>query len=236
MVHGGLVSIYLLQLQNGAVYVGKTSNPQQREAEHCDPNNHHVAWVSRHGPPLGHLLVQEEVPEEHSSGAEDRLTAKQMWHLGVNKVRGGMKTCARDYTLDDLYELKSYIGHQLNKDFAEVEQRLRSQLTHTSPRSPAAGRRRDYAAPRRLEGGGARFHPYAPQSVERCVTCRAPKSNGPDKPKCYECWKAAQQESSGGSDEEDVEDEDEEESFGEESDDGDEFEEFDDDDEFDDAY
>ena len=79
--------LYVLQLQNGKYYVGKTADINRRYAEH--KAGHGSAWTSMHRP----IKIMEVRPlkDEHD---ENNTTKDLMKKYGVDNVRGGSYTQA----------------------------------------------------------------------------------------------------------------------------------------------
>ena len=77
--------LYVLQLQNGKYYVGKSANPAARYKQHKDGNG--AAWTQKHKPVK--FLETRSLNSEHD---ENNLTKDLMKTHGVNNVRGGSYT------------------------------------------------------------------------------------------------------------------------------------------------
>jgi predicted GIY-YIG superfamily endonuclease len=75
-------NIYILQLQGGKYYVGKSDNPTKRFQEHLDGNG--SAWTRKYRP----ISIEKVIPNA-SSFDEDRYTKEYMMRYGINNVRGG---------------------------------------------------------------------------------------------------------------------------------------------------
>lgn len=77
-----MVYIYILQLEQGRYYVGKTNNPQFRLEQHF--NSTGSIWTTKYKP----LSVLEMINncDEYD---EDKYTRKYMDKFGVDNVRGG---------------------------------------------------------------------------------------------------------------------------------------------------
>jgi len=75
--------IYVLQLQHGCFYVGKSDNPQKRLLQH--KNNRGSAWTRLHKPVR--LIKKIKMT---STLQEDQITEELMKKKGIDKVRGGM--------------------------------------------------------------------------------------------------------------------------------------------------
>ena len=80
--------IYVLQLQHGCFYVGKSDNPQKRLLQH--KNNQGSAWTRLHKPVR--LIKKIKMT---STLQEDQITEELMKKKGIDKVRGGMY-CQKD--------------------------------------------------------------------------------------------------------------------------------------------
>ena len=77
-----MVFIYVLQLQGGKYYIGKTENQQFRLDEHFNSNG--SVWTSLYKP----IKVLEIIPNCDNYD-EDKYTIKFMDQYGINNVRGG---------------------------------------------------------------------------------------------------------------------------------------------------
>jgi predicted GIY-YIG superfamily endonuclease len=75
-------NIYILRLQNGCWYVGKSSNPMKRFEEHLQGQG--SAWTVLHKP-----IACEKVISNASAFDEDKYTKEYMAKYGIDKVRGG---------------------------------------------------------------------------------------------------------------------------------------------------
>jgi len=77
-----MVYIYILQLEQGRYYVGKTNNPQFRLEQHF--NSTGSIWTTKYKP----LSVLEMI-NDCDEYDEDKYTRKYMDKFGVDNVRGG---------------------------------------------------------------------------------------------------------------------------------------------------
>jgi predicted GIY-YIG superfamily endonuclease len=84
-------NIYILKLEGGRYYVGKSDNPMKRYHEHC--NGSGSAWTKKYKP-----IGLEKSIEKTSPFDEDRYVKEYMAKYGIDKVRGGA------YVLIDLPE------------------------------------------------------------------------------------------------------------------------------------
>ena len=75
-------SIYILKLQNGKYYVGKSDNPMIRYQEHLNGNG--SAWTNKYKP-----ITVEKIIENASNFDEDKYTKEYMANFGIDNVRGG---------------------------------------------------------------------------------------------------------------------------------------------------
>jgi hypothetical protein len=120
--------VYTRRLKGGCVYVGKTIDPTSRRLWHeLKPPR----WVERHGLEVdnGELLVVGQTTRDAASGLESLWTARLMWAIGVNKVRGGDKCDWEDYTTTDIGHLAQFLRHYLNNvSFEEIDKRLSREL------------------------------------------------------------------------------------------------------------
>jgi hypothetical protein len=77
-----MVFIYILQLQQGKYYVGKTTNPSFRIDSHFNANG--SAWTKKYAP----IKVLELIPDCDDYD-EDKYTKIYMDRYGIDNVRGG---------------------------------------------------------------------------------------------------------------------------------------------------
>ena len=82
-------NIYILKLQEGRFYVGKTENPMKRYQEHL--NGSGSSWTRKYKP-----IGIEKIHENASPFEEDRYVKEYMAKHGMEKVRGGA------YVLEEL--------------------------------------------------------------------------------------------------------------------------------------
>ena len=75
--------IYILQLQHGCFYVGKSDNPYKRLTQH--KNGRGSAWTRLHKP-----IRMVKKRKMTSTLQEDQITEEWMKKKGIDKVRGGM--------------------------------------------------------------------------------------------------------------------------------------------------
>jgi len=77
-----MVFIYILQLEQGKYYVGKTTNPSFRIDKHFTSNG--SSWTKKYKP----ILILEII-QNCDDYDEDKYTIKYMEKYGINNVRGG---------------------------------------------------------------------------------------------------------------------------------------------------
>lgn len=77
-----MVFIYVLQLEEGKYYVGKTNNPQFRLESHFNSNG--SAWTKLYKP-----LKLIELKPDCDDYDEDKITRQYMDKYGIENVRGG---------------------------------------------------------------------------------------------------------------------------------------------------
>lgn len=80
-----MVYIYVLKLQNGKYYVGKTSNPKFRIENHFNSNG--SEWTKKYKP----ITLLELIPNCDDYD-EDKYTKMYMDKYGIDNVRGGSYT------------------------------------------------------------------------------------------------------------------------------------------------
>jgi predicted GIY-YIG superfamily endonuclease len=84
-------NIYILRLEGGKYYVGKTDNPTKRYNEHVSGKG--SAWTRKHKP-----VAFETIIPNASAFDEDKYTKEYMLKYGIDNVRGGSYV---QITLDD---------------------------------------------------------------------------------------------------------------------------------------
>jgi cellular nucleic acid-binding protein len=77
-----MVFIYILQLQNGKYYVGKTSNPSFRLEQHFNAEG--SSWTKKYKP----ISLIDIIPDCDDYD-EDKYTIQFMERYGINNTRGG---------------------------------------------------------------------------------------------------------------------------------------------------
>jgi len=75
-------NIYILRLEGGRFYVGKSDNVMNRYQEHLNGNG--SAWTRKYRP-----VALEKTIKNVSSFEEDKITKEYMSKYGIDKVRGG---------------------------------------------------------------------------------------------------------------------------------------------------
>ena len=75
-------SIYILKLEDGKYYIGKSANVERRFADHISGNG--SAWTRKHAP-----IEIEKVIKNISNFDEDKFTKEYMAIHGIDNVRGG---------------------------------------------------------------------------------------------------------------------------------------------------
>ena len=79
-----MVYIYILQLEQGKYYIGKTNNPQFRIENHFNFNGSASAWTTKYKP----IKIIKIIPNCDDYD-EDKYTRIYMDNYGINNVRGG---------------------------------------------------------------------------------------------------------------------------------------------------
>lgn len=75
-------NIYILRLEGGNYYIGKSNDVMSRYQQHLNGNG--SAWTRKHKP-----ISVERVIEKASPFDEDKYTKEYMSKYGIDKVRGG---------------------------------------------------------------------------------------------------------------------------------------------------
>jgi hypothetical protein len=97
--------IYVLELQSGYVYVGKTSNVARRLKQHMDGLG---ARFTKRFKPTGRLLARIGTLHGVGDGPERDETLRQMYALGPERVRG-WKFCGAKLSIANLREIEENI-------------------------------------------------------------------------------------------------------------------------------
>jgi hypothetical protein len=103
-------SIYVLELEGGFIYVGKSNNVEHRINQHM---NKRGAVFTRMHPPTGKILCREGSLEGDGDGPERDETLRQMHKHGPRKVRG-WKYCNRTVSSTELKDIESNIREMLD--------------------------------------------------------------------------------------------------------------------------
>lgn len=88
-------NIYILKLQGGNYYIGKSSDPQARIQQHFEGRG--SGWTQLHKP-----VKVEKIIKGTSAFDEDRYVKEYMAKHGINKVRGGSYVAAN---LNEIQEI-----------------------------------------------------------------------------------------------------------------------------------
>jgi predicted GIY-YIG superfamily endonuclease len=75
-------NIYVIRLEGGRYYIGKSDNVMNRYQQHLNGNG--SAWTRKYKP-----VSLEKIIENVSSFEEDKITKEYMSKYGIDKVRGG---------------------------------------------------------------------------------------------------------------------------------------------------
>lgn len=111
-------NIYILKLQEGRYYVGKSENPMKRYQEHM--NGSGSAWTKKYKP-----IGVEKIIENQTDFDEDKWVKVYMSKHGMEKVRGG-----------------AYTGLELSE---EQEDMLRNELRATTNKCLKCGKEGHFA-------------------------------------------------------------------------------------------
>lgn len=95
-------NLYVLKLEGGRRYVGKSENPQKRIQQHFDGKG--SVWTKKHKP----ISVEKIIPNV-SHFDEDKVTKEMMSKYGIDKVRGGSYTSEKLSTSQ-----KTHLEHEIN--------------------------------------------------------------------------------------------------------------------------
>lgn len=97
-----MICIYVLKLEQGKYYIGKTNNPQFRLETHFNYNG--SAWTQKYKP-----LKVIKILQNKDDYDEDKYTRQYMDKYGIANVRGGsfVKVTLDKSTLDVLEQMKN---------------------------------------------------------------------------------------------------------------------------------
>ncbi|CAM9106865.1 unnamed protein product [Sphacelaria rigidula] len=95
-----MCEVYVLRLEGGKFYVGKTNNVSKRYREHL-AGYKSSSWTRKYKP-----ISIEEVYSDADSLDEDKITVKYMMAHGIENVRGGPYVSIKlpDETLRDIVQ------------------------------------------------------------------------------------------------------------------------------------
>jgi predicted GIY-YIG superfamily endonuclease len=90
-------NVYVLRLEGGRYYVGKSHDIMFRYRQHLDGNG--SAWTRKYKPVLLDMMLENVSPFE-----EDKITKEFMAKYGIDKVRGGSyaEVHLSDYQIESL--------------------------------------------------------------------------------------------------------------------------------------
>lgn len=97
--------VYVLELEEGYIYVGKSKDPIKRIQQHFTGSG--AAFTKAH-PPTGRLMKRLGSLEGEGDGPERDETLRWMYKLGPERVRG-WKYCTAKLTKADLKEVEANI-------------------------------------------------------------------------------------------------------------------------------
>ncbi len=97
-----MVFIYVLQLEKGKYYIGKTNNPKIRLNNHFNSNG--SEWTKKYKP-----IKVLEIKSDCDDYDEDKITIQYMDKYGINNVRGGSFVSIKleKYALDTLQKMSN---------------------------------------------------------------------------------------------------------------------------------
>ena len=106
-----MTSIYILKLDKGKYYVGKSNHVRKKYNEHLSGNG--VAWTRLYKPISIHRIIKHESPFH-----EDKITKEYMFLYGIHNVRGGSYVEVELQT----FQLRILYSHFVNavKEFTVV--------------------------------------------------------------------------------------------------------------------
>lgn len=102
--------VYVLSLENGNYYVGKTNKLDEKLQHHRD--GYGSAWTTTHK-----MLDVEEVIETDDPFEEERYLMKYFNTYGIDHVRGGIYSSV-DLTMEQILEIEKSLCHANTRCFA----------------------------------------------------------------------------------------------------------------------
>ncbi len=140
-------NIYILKLEGGNYYVGKTDNPMKRYQEHM--NGSGSAWTRKYKP-----LSIEKIIEKASPFDEDKWVKIYMNKHGIQKVRGGA------YVLEELPEFQ--------------EEALKSELWGSTDKCTTCGRSGHWAKDcyASKDVTGKELEEESEEEIIQCMDCK----------------------------------------------------------------
>jgi hypothetical protein len=102
-----MVYIYVLQLEKGKYYIGKTTNPQFRLEQHFSSSG--SQWTKKYTPKKVLQIISN-----CDNFDEDKYTLQYMEQYGINNVRGG-SFCELKLDKDNLSTIKKMINGSSDK-------------------------------------------------------------------------------------------------------------------------
>ena len=108
--------IYILQLDHGKFYIGRSVNPEQALFDH-KYDKIDCEWTKLYKPiGEGGFLMAPYVGDEHDV---ETITHQLMTQYGYDNVRNSTRYQAKDLTKDEIKELKEALG--ITKDFEATD-------------------------------------------------------------------------------------------------------------------
>ena len=95
LLYKTMTNIYILKLQQGKYYIGKTDNLEKRKQQHI--NGTACSWTKKYKP-----IKVEQIISNASDFDEDKYTKEYMNKFGIDNVRGG------SYVTEELDEGEKY--------------------------------------------------------------------------------------------------------------------------------
>lgn len=113
-------TIYTLNLLEGKFYVGHSKNFNQRLLQHIGGRG--AEWTKKY--PVQAIHNKFLCSDDKAVCMETKETCMLMLMHGINNVRGGPWTSLRLFTKNDLNELTSHIGHNLDMPYKTIREQL----------------------------------------------------------------------------------------------------------------
>jgi predicted GIY-YIG superfamily endonuclease len=126
-------TLYVIELQGGKIYIGKTRSFNHRMDQHVAGEG--AAWCSRYGPQVSCSVLMEALDVTHD---ETKRTLEYMIEHGINNVRGAEYCQLKEFEVADAERMSYAAVHHLKRtDRAEIERKFRQSIMSESVGQPS---------------------------------------------------------------------------------------------------